>query len=207
MRDKQPIVVFSPDGRASAPVFPGQWHVTFSRGFEYDRPVQDVTAPAGGTFAVPSQPLQRVVNTTGWVSGDFHVHAQLSPDADDLLELKVRAFAGEGVEIPVSTEHEFIGDFGPTAKALSLAPFMHTIAGTELTTTSTGHFNVFPLTPQPGSLNAGGFIWYNKTIPVAIAEARLRLTADGIAPLVQMNHPRTAGMAYLDAVHFEPDTF
>jgi len=206
MWDKQPIIVFSPDGTAHVPVFPGQWHVTFSRGFEYDRPTADVSAPAGGSASATAV-LNRVVDTTGWISGDFHVHAQGSPDADDLLDAKVRAFAGEGVEVPVSTEHEFIGDFGPTAAALGLNGFMHTIAGTELTTTSTGHFNVFPLQQVTGALNNGGFLWYGKTIPQVLAEARARLTPQGAAPVVQMNHPRTSGMAYLDAVHFDPNSF
>jgi len=202
MWDRQPIVVFSPDGKASVPVYPGTWHVTFSRGFEYDRPTVDVQA--GGTATAT---LRRVIDTTGWISGDFHVHAQYSPDGDDLLPLKVRAFAAEGVEVPVSTEHEFIGDFGPAVAAQGLTPFMHTIAGTELTTTATGHFNVFPLTPIATALNAGGFNWYNKTIPDVMAEARLRLAPDGKPPILQMNHPRTAGMAYLDAIHFDPNNF
>lgn len=206
MWDRQPIIAFTPNGAAHLPVFPGQWHVTFSRGFEYDVVAQDVTAPAGGSIAAPGA-LIRVVNTTGWVSGDFHIHAQGSPDADDLLDAKVRAFAGEGVEVPVSTEHEFIGDFGPTAAALGLGSFMHTIAGTELTTTSTGHFNVFPLQQVAGALNNGGFLWYGKTIPQVMDEAKARLTPGGAAPIVQMNHPRTSGMAYLDAVHFDPGSF
>src|SRR5207302_2367208 len=101
MWDRQPIVVFSADGKATVPVYPGTWRVTFSRGFEYDRPAYDVAA---GTSV--SATLRRVIDTSGWISGDFHVHAQYSPDGDDLLPLKVRAFAGEGVEVPVSTEHE-----------------------------------------------------------------------------------------------------
>ncbi len=206
MWNRQPIVVFSPDGRASRPVFPGQWRVTFSRGFEYDRPAFDVTALAGSSVAQLAQ-LHRVVDTSGWISGDFHVHAQGSPDADDLFELKVRAFAGEGVEVPVSTEHEFIGDFGPTARALGLAPFMHAIPGTEMTTTATGHFNIFPLTPIAGALNMGALNWYNRHIPEVIAEARARLTPQGLAPIVQMNHPRSPGMDYLGAVHFDPNSF
>ncbi|MGZ6143095.1 MAG: hypothetical protein ACXWLM_07135, partial [Myxococcales bacterium] len=95
----------------------------------------------------------------------------------------------------------------PAAVSQGLTPFMHTIAGTELTTTATGHFNIFPLTPMPGALNAGGFSWYNRTIPAVIAEARTRLTATGEIPIVQMNHPRAVGMAYLDAVHFDPNNF
>ncbi|HMC69236.1 MAG TPA: hypothetical protein VKJ07_08795, partial [Mycobacteriales bacterium] len=206
MWDKQPIVVFSADGKASVPVYPGTWHVTYSRGFEYDRPTEDVIAPPGGNKA-SSATLHRVIDTTGWISGDFHVHAQYSPDGDDLLPLKVRAFAGEGVEVPVSTEHEFIGDFGPAARALGLAPFMHTIPGTEMTTTAVGHFNIFPLQPMAGALNLGGFNWYNRTIPAVIAEARTRLTPDGQAPIVQMNHPRSPQMGYLDTVNFNPDAF
>ena len=206
MWDRQPIVIFSADGKASVSVAPGTWHVTFSRGFEYDRPTADVTAPAGG-IAVVSGVLHRVVDTSGWLAGDFHVHAQASADADDLVELKVRAFAAEGVEVPVSTEHEFIGDFGAAARALGLSPFMHTISGTEMTTTASGHFNVFPLLPQPGALNNGALAWYGQSVPDAIAQARKRLASDGAAPIVQMNHPRSTGMAYLDAVGFEPDAF
>ncbi len=201
-----PIVIFSADGHALVPVSPGSWAVTFSRGFEYDLGRATVSAPASGSVTARAT-LTRVVDTTGWMSGDFHVHAQFSPDADDLLSEKVRAFAAEGVELPVSTEHEFIGDFGPTVRALGLAGFMHAVAGTEMTTTASGHFNIFPLTPMPGLLNHGGLNWYNRTIPDVLEEARARLTADGIMPIVQMNHPRSIGMAYLDAVHFDPNSF
>ena len=204
--NRQPIVIFSADGKATVPVFPAQWHVTFSRGFEYDKPAQDVTAPAGGV-ATAAQTLHRVVDTTGWVSGDFHIHAQYSPDGDDLLPLKVRAFAAEGVEVPISTEHEFIGDFGPAVRAQLLDPFMHTLAGTELTTTYVGHFNVFPLLAVTGQQNNGGFLWYERNLPDVFAEARARLTPQGLAPIIQMNHPRAAQMGYLDSVGFDPNTF
>ncbi len=201
-----PVVVFSADGHAQVPVFPGSWQVTFSRGFEYDLTRATVSAPAGGSVTARAK-LLRVVDTTGWMSGDFHVHAQFSPDGEDLLAEKVRAFAAEGVELPVSTEHEFIGDFGPTVRALGLQGFMHAVAGTEMTTTASGHFNIFPLTPRPDLLNHGGLNWYNRAIPDVLKEARGRLTADGLTPIVQMNHPRSVGMAYLDAVHFDPNSF
>lgn len=201
-----PVVRFAADGHARVPVAPGSWQVTFSRGFEYDLSRSPVSATAGSTATVRAK-LTRVVDTTGWISGDFHVHAQFSPDGDDLLAEKVRAFAAEGVEVPVSTEHEFIGDFGPTVRALGLDAFMHAIAGTEMTTTASGHFNIFPLTPMPDLLNHGGLRWYNRAIPDVLKEARGRLTADGLTPIVQMNHPRSVGMAYLDAVHFDPNSF
>ena len=201
-----PMVVFAADGHALVPVSPGRWQVTFSRGFEYDLSRVPIDAPAGGQVTARAK-LTRVVDTTGWLSGDFHVHAQFSPDGDDLLSEKVRAFAAEGVELPVSTEHEFIGDFGPTVRALGLAAFMHAVPGTELTTTSSGHFNIFPLTPRPDLLNHGGLNWYNRAIPAVLEEARGRLTADGAAPIVQMNHPRSIGMGYLDTVLFDPNSF
>ncbi len=197
-----PVVAFAADGRASLPAFPGQWRVTVSRGFEYDLHQSDVLVGASAAPQIFAQ-LHRVVDTTGWMSGDFHVHAQGSIDGDDLYAEKVRAFAAEGVEIPVSTEHELIGDFSETVAALGLGSFMHSMAGTELTTTVVGHFNVFPLTPEPAALNRGAFVWYGRPVPEVIAEARTRRTAAG-SPLVQMNHPRTSGMAYLDAVQFDP---
>ena len=203
--DFQPVIAFPETGHASLAVFPGQWRVTVSRGFEYDLARGVVTAPAGG--AVPfAAALTRVVDTTGWMSGDFHVHAQGSIDGNDLFTEKVRAFAAEGVEIPVSTEHEFIGDFGPAVAQLGLSNFLHSIAGTELTTTFIGHFNIFPLAPNLAAVNNGAFDWYGRPVPQVIAEARLR-TINGAAPIVQMNHPRTLGMAYLDALQFDPVSF
>jgi hypothetical protein len=201
----QSVIAFAQDGRASLPVFPGNWKVTVSRGFEYDVSVSTVVAPAGGAAQVPAQ-LHRVVDTAGWVSADFHVHAQNSIDGDDLLAEKVRAFAAEGVEVPVSTEHEYVGDFGPTVRALGLDAFMHAMAGTELTTTFVGHFNIFPLVPEPARVNRGAFEWYGRLVPDVIAEARRRPAAGG-APVVQLNHPRAIGMAYLDSVGFEPEQF
>jgi hypothetical protein len=201
----QSVVAFAEAGHASLPVFPGQWKVTVSRGFEYDVASASVMAPSGGVAPLTAT-LHRVVDTTGWVSGDFHVHAQGSIDGTDLYADKVRAFAAEGVEVPVSTDHEFISDFGPTVRALGLGAFMHSIAGTELTTTFVGHFNIFPLLPDPAAVNRGAFQWYDRLVPDVISEARLRRTPVG-APVVQMNHPRTLGMAYLDTVQFEPFSF
>ena len=202
---RQPIVVFAETGKATIPVYPGKWQVTVSRGFEYDLGVQVVDASAGsGSYDAV---LHRVVDTTGWLSGDFHVHAQFSPDADDLLAAKVRAFAGEGLEVPVSTEHEFVGDFAPAVQALGLGAFMHAVGGTELTTTSIGHFNIFPLAADPAALNHGALNWYGRPLPDVIAEARRRVQPGGLVPFVQLNHPRTLGMDYFGAVRFEPAFF
>jgi hypothetical protein len=204
--DFQPVVAFAPAGTASLPVFPGEWQVTSSRGFEYEVSIARVQAMAGVPTAVRAQ-IRRSVDTSGWISGDFHVHAQNSIDGTDLLSEKVRAFAAEGVEVPVSTEHEYIGDFGPTVSALGLGAFMHPLAGTELTTTFIGHFNLFPLQPDAAAVNRGALQWYGRNVPDVIAEARQRRTAAGLAPVAQLNHPRSLGMAYLDALQFDPFSF
>jgi len=201
-----PVVSFSASGQATLALYPGDWKVTVSRGFEYDIAVENLTVAPGATGVVNAS-LHRVVNTTGWQSGDFHIHAQDSPDSDDLRPLKVTAFAAEGVEIPVQTDHEWVGDFSPTVAALGLGSFMHPVAGTELTTTFIGHFNVFPLAPDTTQLNQGAFNWYNRLIPDVIAEARSRVQPGGLVPFVQMNHPRTTGMAYLSSVNFDPSLF
>ncbi len=201
-----PVTAFASSGEATLALSPGDWKVTVSRGFEYDIAVKNVTLAAGGSGTVNAQ-LHHVVNTTGWQSGDFHIHAQSSPDSDDMRELKVSAFAAEGVEIPVETDHEWVGDFAPTVASLGLGAFMHPVAGTELTTTFIGHFNIFPLTPDLSAVNQGAFNWFDRLIPDVIAEARARVQPGGVVPFVQMNHPRSTGMAYLTSVGFDPGLY
>ena len=57
----------------------------------------------------------------GYISPDFHLHANYSFDSTDTVDLKVRAAVAEGLEIPVSSEHEYVLDFGPVVERLGLS--------------------------------------------------------------------------------------
>lgn len=186
---------FAVDGHARVAVAPGTWHVVASRGLEYELAEGDVAA-LPGAVTTWSGAVRRVVDTSGWLSGDFHLHGVWSPDSNDAYELKVAACAAEGLEVPVATEHEFIGDYGPTVRALGLASRLHPIRGEEISTVTFGHFNAFPLEPDPVRWNAGAFVWYGLAIPDLFAQVR----AAAPKAVLQVNHPRSKGKAYFDAV-------
>lgn len=201
-------VEFIPAAGDVLPLPPGRWSVVVSRGFEYELVRGEVEVKAGERAAFAAE-LSRSVDTRGWLGGDYHVHAQWSPDSDDLLEHKALAFAGEGLELPVSTEHEYIGDFQPVIERLGLSKWVHGIVGEEVSTTSLGHFNTFPLERDPLLANFGAMAWYG----MKGGDLMKAMRAHGTGPLVQVNHPRSGSFGapiikgYFTAVGFDPATF
>ena len=193
---------FAAHGSATFALDPGTYEVTIGRGFEYESVVLQADVVAGETTTL-TQALDRVVDSTDWMSADFHVHSFWSPDSSDSLTFKVQSAAAEGLEIPVSTEHEWIGDFQPAVIAEGLEPFVRGMSGIEITTFAFGHFNAYPATPRPEAVNNGAFEWVDRTLGEIAADVRL----DPADPVLQINHPRgSAYGAYFTAVGFDPDT-
>ena len=155
-------VVFPTDGRALLSAPAGNHRVVVSRGYEYDIVDTDVTVIAGEETVVAA-PLTRVVDSTGVMCGDFHIHTQRSPDAPDAAEFKLMAAAGDGVELPVRTDHEFVAAFEPIVAATGLGTWMYGLSSLELTTFSWGHFGVFPLEPDPSLPSDGAIMWNGLT--------------------------------------------
>lgn len=181
----------------------GDYRVWISRGAEYEVEERDVTIASAKTATITAT-LVRSVDTTGWLSTDTHIHAQLSPDSPDLYPLKVSSMVSEGLEIPVSTEHEAIGDFNPTIRAMGLEAWLQGIVGSEITTTTYGHFNAFPLKPDPSKPGNGRVEWYKKKPGETFATIR----ANELEPFLQVNHPRSPAIGgYLSAMGFDPESF
>lgn len=182
---------------------PGEWIVHVSRGFEYEVVSATITIEENGTHTFDAA-MERVVDTTGWVSGDYHIHAQYSPDSDDLLEHKVLSLVAENVEVPISTEHDYIGSFQPTIERMGLTKYARSLIGSEVSTITFGHINAFPLQPDPTQANNGAFPWYGKTGD----ELMKMLRAHSTGPLIQLNHPRQAAhKGIFTATDFDPVTF
>lgn len=196
-------VEFLPPQTTVLSVPPGEWTVHVSRGFEYEVETTTLTVEAGSTHTIAAE-MKRVVDTTGWVSGDYHVHAQWSPDSDDLLEHKVLALVAENVEVPISTEHDHIGDFQPTIERMGLTTFARSIIGSEVSTITYGHINAFPLPQDPTKPNNGAVLWYWKPGGQVMSELRQFSTN----PVIQLNHPRQAAhKGFFSATDFDPVAF
>ena len=144
--------------------------------------------------------LHRVVDTSGWISGDFHQHAIHSFDSAVTLEDRVLSNAAEGLEIMVSSDHDYVTDYDPIIDALQLRPFLDAFPGVEVTTSTVGHFNCYPFPVTPGARGAGAPPSEGHT-PAEIFAACRRPPGERV---VQVNHPRGGANGYFDLTGFDP---
>ncbi len=173
----------SVDGSFALALEPGEYDAVFTRGPEYTLDRQPITVVAGSPVTLTGA-LHRVVDTTGYLSGDFHVHAHWSPDSQIGNAARVTNMAAEGVEILVSTDHAFVTDYSPLIEELALGSWMTSVPGQEITTFDYGHFNGFPLFSDPTRHNRGAIDWPGMS-PVEISAS-----VSGEDQVFQINHPR-----------------
>lgn len=188
------------DGQLEVPVPPGGYRVVVTRGYEYEISDTPVLAEEGKTSGVVAA-LKHSVDSTGSMCADFHIHSIYSVDSDDGVEQKVKAALADGLEIPVSSEHEYIIDFQPVIERLGMQKWAYGIASEELTTFKWGHFGVFPLAVQPDATNNGA-IESTKLNP---PELFPQIAARADQPLFIVNHPR-GDMGYFDFAGFDRQT-
>lgn len=195
--------VFAVYGKGELELPAGDYRIWSSRGSEYEVDEKLVTVTPGGRTELAAR-LERTVNSEGWLSTDTHVHSQMSPDSPDLFSFKISAMVTEGLEMPVSTEHEAIGDFNPTIREMGLEEWIQGVIGSEITTYIYGHFNAFPMIQDFDKPGNGRIEWYKK--PPAETFALIR--ANPGDPFLQVNHPRSPAIGgYLSAMGFDADAF
>jgi hypothetical protein len=175
--------VFSLSGVGVVALPFGTYEVTVSRGIEWTTQRQRVTIRASG--AELHAKLAHVVDTPGWISGDFHVHAASSPDSRVPMRDRVYEFISDGVDLIVSTDHNVVADYKPVIADMHAERLLASAAGDEITTGSWGHFGAFPL-PSEMSATGHGAIPAEGT-PTDIFAA-VRKTAP--AALIDVHHPR-----------------
>lgn len=217
----QRIVHVGADGHAVIEVPPGQYEVLVTRGPEYSawpdgfpahgEPV-DLTAGPASVHAT----LAHVVDSTGWLSADLHVHAMGSPDSAVGNPVRAMSFAAEGVDVLVSTDHDFVTDYAPIIEQLQLGGQMTSMIGCEVTPFDFGHHNAFPLI-RKDTVNGGAFDWAGGDGPtLRLDQMYAGLRAENPDALIQMNHPRGSPggaltMTKIDtatgATHADPATF
>lgn len=180
-------LVYSVHGRLYCPLDPGKYEVYFSRGPEYNS-VRKEFEVIPGEIQPFKVKLERVVDTTGWVSADLHSHS--SPSGDNTSEQygRVENLLCENIEFAPCTEHNRIDSYTPHLKQMKLEHLLATCTGIELTGSPTpvNHQNSFPLIWKPNTQNGGGpRISYNPLVQIE----RLAMWDSQSEKLVQMNHP------------------
>jgi hypothetical protein len=161
--DKHPFgvaraVYTEADGTLDFDMEPGAYRVYVSRGAEYSLFEQAVTVTGGVTSNVAAQ-IGRVLDTTGFISSDHHVHGIQSADSRVNATDRVQQFAGEGVDNVIMTDHHHHTDLTPRIAALGFTPFVTSTIGEEITTWDTGHYNAYPLLVDPSRPSGGSTDW------------------------------------------------
>ena len=189
---------FAVTGEATLDVPAGQHRVIVSRGYEWELHDETVQVDAGKTTTVDAS-LLHSVDSTGVMCADFHIHSYFSADATDEVEYKVKGAVADGLEIPVSSEHEWIIDFQPVIQKLGLTQWAYGFPSEEFTTFTWGHFGVVPIRARPDKINNGAVQWVGKKPP----EVFPSIVALPEQPVLIINHPSGGGFgAYFSATHF-----
>jgi hypothetical protein len=115
----------------------------------------------------------------------------------------VASFAGEGVEVMVSSDHDYHVDYGPIIAGLGLGDLITSIVGNEVTSSlpnppafsnAVGHINGWPVPALPGARRNGAI--EDEFVAPNVIFSRLR--AQG-ADVIQYNHPR-AGVSGITSI-------
>jgi hypothetical protein len=173
---------------------PGRYQVLATRGPEFGVTRTTLTLAPGQHVALEIAAPPRVLETPGWISADFHVHAAPSDDSALPLERRVASFVAEGDEVLVATDHDHVTDYGPLVRELDLAGQIATIVGQEVTSNtkskaapySFGHVNVFPLPYRPELYRKGALPNEGRRLRDVLASVR----AIAGERVVQLNHAR-----------------
>lgn len=145
-------VIYSQDGEVLMGLPPGKYKVIAGRGPEYEISEQEIDLTARTSLDVELS-IQRVVDTKGWVACDTHVHTLThSGHGDSTEDERIVTIAGEGIELPIVTEHNKQINYSRRQNELGLSHAYTLVTGNEVTT-KWGHFNIWPVEtggPVPG---------------------------------------------------------
>ena len=197
----------------------GRYQVVATAGPEHTLAMAEVELVAGEITPIHLELAAFSLVPVGWVSADLHVHGRASFDSGIPDEDRVRSFVAAGVQVIAATDHDEIGDYSATVRALGLDGQVAVIGGLEATQLIPwleipgedlprviGHFNFFPLTRVPSLPRAGA------PSDEGIEPGEL---FDRMAPLVgsggvmMLNHPWDEpvfgrDLGYLHAIEFDP---
>lgn len=194
---------YTPDGKFSQTLPVGEYDVLISHGPEYDLIKQKLTVEANKTATLAGK-LVRSVDTTGWVSGDFHSHASPSGDNTSSQLGRVLNLVCEHIEFAPCTEHNRIDTYDPHIESLGIKKFLATVSGMELTgqPLPLNHQNSFPLKMTPRTQDNGAPLTADN---LEDQIERLALWEDRSDKLVQVNHPDIGWMFYDKNGDGQPD--
>ncbi len=185
---------YAPHGKFKQTVPAGTYEVIISHGPEYDAITKELTVVEGKETVLTGK-LKRSVDTTGWISSDFHSHSSPSGDNTSSQTGRVINLLCEHIEFAPCTEHNRIDTYVPILQLLDIEDQVATVSGMELTGSPLplNHQNVFPLIHHPHMQDGGGPV--TDVSPETQIE-RIMLWDNRSEKLIQQNHPDIGWLFY-----------
>jgi hypothetical protein len=194
---------WSRDGQIELSVEPGTYDVLVHRGPRYELHEERVTLEGGGRATV-SASLPSAFQHAGWVLGDPHSHASPSSDGSIPMEDRLIVTGAVGLQVHFGTDHDHLADYRPLLGPLGLDGVLRSIVADEVSPPTRGHFNIYPVEPDPTQPNNGSWLWWAE-IPEsteAVVDRLRELHGDGF--VLQSNHPTDGGVA--SSASWQPGT-
>jgi hypothetical protein len=186
--------LYTPDGRANQALPPGAYEVVISYGPEYDAIVTQIEIKQGEETRIEGK-LVRSIDTSGWLSSDYHSHSSPSGDNTSSQRGRVLNLLAEHVEFAPCTEHQRIDSYVEHLRYFNATELLATTTGMELTAGpgDLNHQNAFPLEWKPRTQDGGA----PKTdgSPETQIE-RLKRWDNNSDKIVQQNHPDMVHMFF-----------
>ncbi|MEK6607967.1 MAG: CehA/McbA family metallohydrolase, partial [Myxococcota bacterium] len=191
-------VLWSTDGSFEADVPPGTYDLTASRGAEHELATAGPVVVESGVTTDLTLALIDVVDSSGWMQGDMHMHGGPSLHGEVTMEQRIVTNIAEGLDFFISSDHDRVIDYQPTIDRIGLGDLQMSYTSDEISTFALGHFNPYPLTVDENASNGGAVPWWDGLTPQQIFDAA---RAHG-AQVVQINHGFGTG-GYFTATDYD----
>jgi len=181
------------DGEMDVPVVAGTYDLVAHRGFRFELAEAPGVVLSAGEVTEQTLVLVEAYDTPGWISGDLHSHASPSIDGELLIEERLATAVCGDVQVHVATDHDHVADYRPAAAAMHIDAWTLTVPGDEISPTIRGHYNVYPVEPDPDEPNGGTPRWWETQVTTSelFAAWRERIGDDAV---LQVNHGRDNGL-------------
>jgi hypothetical protein len=191
--------IYTLDGTGVVTVPVGSWDIMASHGIEWSIDTTHIDVEKGGEYSWDAK-LIHEIDSTGWVSGDFHLHTLThSGHGDSNMNERIISIVGEGVEFAVATDHNHNTAYQPIIDDLGANEHLTAVVGNEVSTPY-GHLNAFPLDANAKVVNQ------KLEAPELFAMIRAEQNDSGVVPIIQINHPRWGNIDYFGRRGLDPVT-
>jgi len=192
--------VFPPEEGVDVRLPVGIYLVSASRGLEYTRDEKVMEILKDDVHAL-TLTVDKVIDMPAWISLDPHMHTQNS-DGQMLVPERLRSIVGEGVDVAVAADHNFVTDYAATLKRLGLNKYLAVVLGSEVTKGSVIHFNTYPMKLIEGEEMKGAI----SVVPDEASELFAASRAKNPQAIFQVNHPRAGDIGYFNNYQLDKET-